>query len=41
MEAEKEKLSLANNFAKLSLHTKELEGKVERVVALECDIDAL
>lgn len=37
----KEKFSLADKFAKLSLHTKELEGKAERVKALECDVDAL
>ncbi|KAL6129756.1 hypothetical protein ACLB2K_073105 [Fragaria x ananassa] len=37
----KEKLSLANKFAKLSLHTKDLERKAERVAALECDIDGL
>nr|XP_011464122.1 PREDICTED: uncharacterized protein LOC105351477 [Fragaria vesca subsp. vesca] len=42
LEAErKEKLSLAEKFAKLSLHTKELEGKAERVLVLECDVDAL
>ncbi|KAL6129686.1 hypothetical protein ACLB2K_073035 [Fragaria x ananassa] len=37
----KEKLSLVDKFAKLSLHTKELEEKSNRVAALESDIDAL
>ncbi|KAL6195735.1 hypothetical protein ACLB2K_031353 [Fragaria x ananassa] len=37
----KEKLSLADKLSKLNLHTKELEGKAELVVALECDIEAL
>lgn len=37
----KEKLSLVDKFAKLSLHTKELEEKSNRVAALESDIDEL
>ncbi|KAL6200050.1 hypothetical protein ACLB2K_029832 [Fragaria x ananassa] len=42
LEAErKEKLSLADKLTKLRLHTKKLEGKADRVITLECDIDAL